>query len=429
MRISAFLILLLVITFLVGIGIGYSIGYLTIPQQTTPVPKKNPLDGTVLLIGIIHSNPVYVQTEEAAALIAKEEIEKWLKDIGINMTIQLLFENAEGSATKALEKLQSLAARGVKFVLGFRWSSHVKACLDFANKNKILIISDASTSPALSIPNRGYLIRMPPDDTFQSKAIARMIFDYGVKYVAVLQRGDTWGDYLYDAFAKRYNELGGSVIYRVRYDPENTEFSAEVKLLDDVIRDAISKYGKDKVGLLLLAFEDDAVAIQAAASNYQNIMNVVWFGSDGHVRASRLVQELGPQALKVHHISTYVGIAMSDLYLRFADKFKSLTGLALPGAYDTYLYDSMWLLVRTIVEVGSTDVDKVYHAIFSVAERTYGASGWLALNEYGDRRGGVYDIWAVVEKGDYPEPGKIGWKLVGQYDPLTDKVTWYERFS
>jgi len=415
------------ILFIVGIGIGYIAGYITprAPTQIVSAPTS-PLNGTVLLIGVIHSNPVYVNSEEAAAQIAKEEIEEWLRSLGINMSIQLLFENAEGSATKALEKLQSLAARGVHFVLGFRWSSHVKACLDFANKNKILIISDASTSPALSIPNRGYLIRMPVDDTYQGKAIARMIIDYGVKYVAVLQRADAWGDGLYESFAKRFSELGGNIIARVRYDPEKTDFTPEIKLLDDTFRDAINKYGKDKVGLLLLAFEDDSVAIQATAASYPNIMSVVWFGSDGHVRAERLVTEQGSNALKVKHISTYMGVSESELWRNFAEKYKKIVG-TYPGTYDTLLYDSMWLLVKTIVEVQSTDVDKVYKAIFSVAERSFGASGWLALNEYGDRKEAYYDIWAVVEKGEVPRPGEIGWKKVGIYDPISDKITWFER--
>jgi branched-chain amino acid transport system substrate-binding protein len=415
-KVLGFLLIMLVI----GIGVGYFIGISTQPTRIE-VPK-HPLDGQTLLIGVLHSNPVYIQGEQVAAEIAKEEIEAWLSTIGIKMNIVYLYENAEGSAAKARERFESLVARGVKFVVGFRWSSHVRACLDYANTHKVLIISDASTSPLLSVPDRGYLIRLPVDDNYQGKAIARMIIDYGVQHVAVLQRADAWGDGLYEVFEKRFKELNGDIITRIRYDPEKTEFSAEVKLLNDAISKAIATYGKDKVGFLFLGFEEDSVAVQSAALGYETLMSVIWFGSDGHVLAERLIKELGQYALKVRHISTYMGVAQSDLWARFAEKYKSKMGIT-PGTYDTLLYDSIWLLVKTIVLTGSMDPTVILKNIPTVAETSFGASGWLALNEFGDRREAVYDIWAIVESGEKPTPGQLGWAKIGTYDPISDKVT------
>jgi len=418
LKLFAFLLIGLVI----GSGIGYSLAVFQRPTGVEPV--AHPLDGKTILIGVIHSNPLYLQGEQAAATIAKDEIEQYARSLGINLTINLLFENAEGSAQKAIEKFQSLVARGVKFVVGFRWSSHVKAVLPYANQYKVLIISDASTSPALSVPDRGYLYRMPVDDNQQGKAIARMIIDYGIQHVAVFQRADSWGDGIFDVFEKRFKELGGDVFQRIRVDPEKTEFSAEAKLLNDAIMEAINRYGKDKVGFLFLNFENEAAAFQAAASTYEDLMSVTWFGSDGHVLGEPLIKEQGNNALKVKHISTYMGVAQSDIYLRFAEKYKKQMGIT-PGTYDTLLYDSIWLLMKTIIETASTDPTVIKDNLPKVAENYYGASGWCAFNEFGDRRAAYYDIWAVVEKGERPTPGELGWAKVGVYDPIADKVTWF----
>jgi len=419
-RLSLKLIAFLLIGLVIGGGIGYTLAT-TVFKPPTVV--GHPLNGANILIGVIHADTGYVRGEGTAATIAKEEIEQYAKSLGINLKITLLFENAEGSATKAVEKFQSLVARGVKFVLGWRYSSHVKAALPYANQYKVLLISDASTSPALSIPDRGYLFRLPTDDNQQGKAIARMIIDYGVYHVAVLQRADTWADGLFDVFEKRFKELGGEVFQRIRYDPEKTEFSAEAKLLDDAIKDAISKYGKDKVGFLILSF-GECVAIQAAASTYGNLMSVPWFGSDGHVLSEELIREQGNNALKVKHICTYMGIAESEVYWKFAEKYKAQMGYY-PETYDTLLYDSLWLLMKTIIDTASTDPTVIKEALPKVAEKYFGASGWCALNEFGDRRAAYYNIWAVVENGTYPTPGELGWARVGVYDPIADKVTWF----
>ncbi len=431
-QITGKIIIACVIALIVGIAIGYGVGIYTAPPKVITKVEKvpvHPLADKEVLIGIIHADTWYLEGEQAAANIWLEEVNEYLKKLGLTLKFKLLFENAEGSEVKCLEKLESLAAKGVKFVLGFRYSSHAKACLEYANEHKILLISDASTAPALAIAD-DYLFRMPCDDRFQGKAIARMILDYGVKAVAVLQRGDTWGDGLYEAFEGRFKELGGIILERIRYDPAKTEFSAEISILNDVISNAIEKYGKSKVALLFLGFEEIA-PIQATAADYPALMSIPWFGSDGHVISERLLTEQGENAVKVKHLCTYIGVTRSPIYMRFAEKYKSIVGYY-PEAYDTYLYDSLWLLTRAIIEAGSTDPEIIKEILPRIAESYFGASGWCRFNEAGDRAAGNYDIWAIlnsttIEKYGLNRAGigeEIDWAIVGVYNYQTDAVEW-----
>jgi len=419
---------------IIGLAIGYPIGRFTAPTQIVEKPVEvevpvYPLKGEIL-IGLIGASTAGMEWEEPTVQIAIEDVNAYVKSLGLPIEFKAIIECAEGSAVKALEKLQSLHSQGVHFIVGMRWSSHCKACLEYANEHKIIMVSDGSTSPLLSISG-DYLFRLVCDDTFQGKAIARMLVDYGIKAVAVLQRADTWGDGLYEAFKQRFEELGGVIVEHIRYDPEKTEFSAEVKAINDAIEQAIATYGADKVAVEYIGF-DEAVIIQTQAADYPTLMSVPWFGSDGHVRSQRLLEEAGDLAVKTRHFCTYMGITVSDVYREFEAKFIPRVGYV-PGTYACLLYDSIWIIAKSIIEAATTDPEVVKEVLPEVAKRHFGVSGWCALNEAGDRAGGNYNIWAVMSVQEIEQYGleragigeEYDWAIVGVYNYLTDSVEWF----
>lgn len=418
---------------IVGLVIGYPLGYYLAPAKVEKVEVEvpvYPLKGEILF-GLIGASVAGMEWEEPVVNIAIEEVNEYAKSLGLPITFKMLIECAEGSAPKALEKLQSLHAKGVKFVFGMRWSSHCKTCLEYANENKILLLSDGSTSPLLSLTD-DYLFRFTADDTFQGKAVARMYIDYGIKAVAFMQRADTWGDGLYEAIKSNFEAMGGVIIEHIRYDPEKTEFSAEIEAINTAVESAIAQYGADKVAVACISF-DEIVTMQATAADYPALMSVMWFGNDGYVRSDRLREEQGENALKVRHPSTYIGITLSDKYEKFKEKFTPLVGY-IPGAYACFLYDSIWIVAKAIIEAATTDTEVIKEILPQVAASYFGASGWCALNEAGDRAGGNYYIWALMTKSEIQNYGiirehveelDIDWGLIGVYDYITDKIEWY----
>ena len=420
---------LMIILLIVGIAIGYPVGMYTAPsrvvektiEKTVEVPVEKtvevpvyPLEGEIFIGHIMSELP---ENRIPATEIAEADVNEYVKKLGLPITFRVLIEDTEESAVKALEKLESLAARGVKVVTGLTWSSHVKACKDYADTNHIVLLSDGSTAPALAIAD-DWVFRIVCDDTVQGKAIARMLIDYGIKAIAVMQRADAWGDGLYGELEKWFKEWGGEIIEYIRYDPEKTEFSAEIYTVDGKIREAIEKYGEGKVALEVLSFTADVVPIQVAAGDYPELLKVPWFGSDGHALSSRLVEEAGDLAAQTKHLCTFMAPTESSRHKAFIDKFMARTGLY-PDIYTILLYDCIWILAKSILEAGTYDAEVIREVLPDVAEAYFGATGWCKLNEAGDRAATNYDIWAVVE-----EAGKIDWKKVGVYDLLTEKITW-----
>jgi branched-chain amino acid transport system substrate-binding protein len=399
--------------------------------QEEEVVGGHPLDGVEVEIGFLHANPNTMQGERVAADLGFADTAAYFQTLGIDFTMTPLYENCEESAVKAAEKFETLVARGVKFVLGFRWSSHAKACLEKANEQKVLMLSDASTSPLLMIPD-DYLFRMPTTDIPQGPAIATVLTEYSNYEAAVcIQRADTWADGLYQTTEERYLELGGTITERIRYDPAKTEFAAEADLLNSAVEDAIAEYGKDKVCVLYLGFDSDGVGLLAASEGYDTLMSVTWVGSDGHVRSTRMQDELPEALVKTRHPSTYMGVVESEIYWNMAERYNAEMGYY-PGTYDVLAYDSVWLLAKCFLETASINSEKCKEALPTVGLHHFGASGWCQFNEDGDRKAAVYNIWAVLrpEESEHPEalhpdPNEIGWERIGQYDPVSDSVTWF----
>ncbi|RLE49545.1 MAG: hypothetical protein DRJ21_02315 [Candidatus Methanomethylicota archaeon] len=439
---------LLVVALIIGLAIGYPVGYYTapakeivkeVPKEVVKEVKVHPLSGQTIYLGLIGASVAGMEWEEPVAKKAIEDVNNYIKMMGLDVKFDIYIECAEGSAPKALQLIQDLHARGVKFVVGLRWSSHCKSVLEYANEHKIICVSDGSTSPLLSIPD-DFLFRLPTDDRFQGRAIAKMLESYGIKYLAILQRGDTWGKGLYEALKENFEALGGEIIFYIEYDPEKTEFSAEIEQMAAAVRDAIDKYGAEHVAVEVIGFGEIRTMV-ATASDYPELMSIMWFGNDGYVRDTILLEEQGPAALMTRHPSTYVGPTESAAYNAFAEWFQRTVGYV-PGAYQCYLYDSIWIIAKAILEAGTTDTEVVRKVLPKVAESYFGVSGWCRLNEAGDRAMADYNIWGIVTKQEAEQWNlktlgewynatingqfiEFTWALVGVYRAVTDTVEWY----
>ncbi|MFQ5820761.1 MAG: ABC transporter substrate-binding protein [Candidatus Heimdallarchaeota archaeon] len=395
------------------------------------VEAKHPLDGLTIEVGVIQASSI-TENERIATEVAAEEVNAYVKTLGIDVTFVPLFEATEGRTALVVEKFDTLMARDVKFILGLWWSSSVRAIIEKANEQKIVVISGASTAMDLAIPD-DFIFRMPVTDEGQGPAIASMIRDYGIEAVICTQRADTWADGLYGYFEERWvTDLGFTVHQRIRYDPEKTEFGAEAELLDGYIAEAKAQYGDDKVGVLHLGFTVDTTALQASVAEYPGIMNTPWFGSDGHAQTADFIREQGTNAVKIKHVSTLMGISRThDQYYDFAAAYTPRYGAA-PGTYEACQYDSFWLIAKAILEAGSVDTDVVRQALPTVAAQYFGASGWTKFNTAGDRQAANFDVWAVVYPEEsldpealYPDANSIGWEIVGFYDVMADSTTWF----
>nr|QNO55622.1 hypothetical protein JLLEDACL_00021 [Methanosarcinales archaeon ANME-1 ERB7] len=391
----------------------------------TPAPEVAPQPEVVLgallpLTGALSSSG---ESTQAALELAVEDINEYLSSIGSKTSVRLIIEDTETDPAVALEKLQNLAGKGVKIVIGPDSSTEVEAVKTYANENNILLVSQSSTAPSLAIPGDN-IFRFVPDDTHQAEAIALLMWEDGVRAVIPLWRGDVWGADLSEATEGSFEELGGTVIDGIMYSSTSEDFSAELESLSSKVSQAIAQYGDvNSVGVHLMAFEE-VVPIFIQAQNDTVLSSVKWYGSDGTAMSNVLISNAHAAqfAVRLGFPNPIYGEKCGVVKEQIQEKIGRY-----PEADALAAYDALWVAAKTYLAAGgTTDTEALKKALRQEAEQYTGATGWTVLNEAGDRKVGNYDFWAVQE-----EDGFFQWGCVARYqvDPSSPGRLIYERKS
>lgn len=428
-KIGSTTIIAAVIALLIGAGLGYAVAptktvevpgetiTIEIPGDTVTVEVQVPALSGTIPIGVLYANTGHIDTGGIAANIAIEEVNDYVKALGLDVTFELVEECSEGSSTLALEKFQSMVARGVQVVAGPNWSGQCKAIKDYADENHIVVFSEGSTSPVVAIPD-DYIFRLPVTDDTQNSALAPAIYGMGIEHLIIVARNDAWGDGNYVTIKELFEAEGGVIEDYLRYDSEKTEFSAEAAVLNDLVIELNSKYGADKVALATWSFEFSAIF--ASCEEYPALVDAMWFGSNGFGRSTSFIDE-HPKAHETTFLAMIMGTASSSRYNDFNAKYLQLSGGRIAGTYTTHMYDIIWLLCKSILESGTYDGAIVQAVLPIVAEQYWGACGWTKLNENGDRAESSYELWTVALN---VTSGLPAWYRAAVYDSGSRSLTW-----
>jgi branched-chain amino acid transport system substrate-binding protein len=401
-----------------------SIGSFAVGWNLRPQPSGRPVLTGEIPIGAILALTgdlgSYGTRERVAIEIAQDDINAYLKAVGANFTIRVLAEDTETKPDVCLTKVQSLAARGVKAMIGPLSSGEIRNIKGYIDTNHIVIVSQSSTATDLSIPG-DYVFRLVTDDNPQGRVLAKAFWEKGIKAAFLMYRGDTYGDGLARVFNQTFTSLGGTVIDSVRYNYEATTFSVELNALNPKVQQAIQQYGADKVAIELISFEEGA-QILLQAVDYPALLSVTWFGCDGGAMSSRIASQAGVQAAQVKLLSTIFSSAHSAKWASLRDRMIARMSEE-PDEYSYIAYDCTWVLALSILSANNYDGAAIKAALPSVANNYFGTSGWTQLNAAGDRAGGDYAIYAVVQKG-----AGYDWERAATYFFASDSISWNPGF-
>lgn len=421
---------LMIVFLLIGLGIGYGIWGVLLapppPRVWTP-PHTYKIVFLAPLTGVLST---YGENSKFTAELATEDLNHWLERHGADFKIELIVEDTATDPKTALDKMKYWAGAGVKVFVGPMSSGECKECKEYADANKLIYVAPSSTSPALAIPD-DYLFRFCPTDLVQGPAMAKVLWEAGVRHLIQIWRGDTWGDGLAEAIKNAFIELGGTVHdeYAIRYDPGKTDFPTEAKSLADAVK-ALLDAGipADEIGINAISFEEIAPLMEDASA-YEELKKVRWFGSDGTCLQPALVEHpvAGKFAAEVKFINTLFTVGASEY--PFFDYVRR-KGLEVLGreldAYAYATYDIVWCLGLSIYKVGY-DPEKIKDVLPEVTDwwtSINAASGHVVLDENGDRAYADYDLWAVVLKDGTPTWEKVGvWR-----GPPPGEIEWFTTF-
>ncbi len=445
---------LMLILLIIGIGIGWAAGggggvqtvtktvtagapgakTVTVTQTVTGAAAAGlkgeiPIGALLPLTGALSS---YGENSKAALELAEKEINDWLAARGEPWKIKVYYEDTATDPKTALDKVQALHSRGVKIFIGPQSSAEVKELKNYVDSNKLLLISQSSTSPRLAIPG-DMVYRYCPTDEIQGPASATALYDLGIRYVVQVWRGDEWGDALAEKIDEEFEKIlkahgeAGEVLGKkngkgIRYDPEATEFSAVVAQLDSLVSELINKYGADKVGVSYIGF-NEYVQFAAVASQYESLRKVKWVGSDGTALLSEITTnaDAAKFAFDTKFVSPIFGAATP-----IKEKVKNYVVKTLgrePDSYAYAAYDALWTVAVALDLVDSYDPVAVAKTLPTIGKNWFGASGIIELNENGDRASADYFFYMPNQKD-----GAWTWELAGVYSATSGTITWEDWF-
>jgi branched-chain amino acid transport system substrate-binding protein len=360
-----------------------------------------PLTGDLSSIG---------ESSQAALEISSTDINDYYSELGSETKVEVIVKDTESNPEKALEQLKELDEMGIKIVIGPQASNEAEAVLEYATENGIVLLSTASTAPALAIPEDN-LFRLVPDDTEQGMGIATLMHEENISAVIPVYRNDVWGLGLSEEVKNSFESLGGTVLEGIAYESNDEDLSAEVESLNEKVATATSEYGEESVAVLLCSY-GEATEIFALAQDQPALSAVNWYGSDGIALNKELVNNDNSASFAIAtnlKAPIYGSDEKNSRYEEVGNRIEEKIG-RVPDTYAYATYDALWILTFVDLDSIPENDESVKLAMDTLTESYYGVTGWTELNKDGDREHWNYDIWTVTEEG-----GSYQWELAARY--------------
>jgi branched-chain amino acid transport system substrate-binding protein len=249
------------------------------------------------------------------------------------------------------------------------------------NENKIVQVSPASTNPQLTLQGFDNVFRVCTIDSVQGPAGAESAYnEFGFKSAVVIDDSTPYGEGLAAEFAKKFEELGGEIMFTEKTADKDTDFNALVTKIKAENPDVIYYGGIYNAGALL--------AKQASDAGIESPL----MGGDGLYDGEYI--NLGGADQVEGDLCTSVGLPVADLPKgqEFQDAYKAEYPNDEIAAYDAYAYDAANIIIDAIVKVAQEQgVDQITtpaakDAIIAAvaAFSGEGVTGAIAFDENGD---------------------------------------------
>jgi branched-chain amino acid transport system substrate-binding protein len=309
-------------------------------------------------------------------------------------------------------------------------SGEVKNINEYIRSNKIIIASPSATAETKYIgvttpEEKKYMFRFVPTDSFQTKAIAKVARELGVKAVVITYTGNAWGKGLEEfgkaAFEKQGIEVKNSVEYP---DPSPADFAPYIATLEGNVNELKKKYSQDEIAIVAFSYEEVATMLAQTKEN-SVLLNIKWIGCDGVSKSGKVITDVPEKANKIKLYSTVSETKGGKEFDNLNSTYYQQIGKS-PQSYGLNAYDATWVLALSFAKVydeqGKFDEDTLSEAVPKVAEEysagKYGispVSGEVKFNEYNDRIGSEYRIYSVSDGS---------WKESGVWKFATDEIQW-----
>lgn len=326
----------------------------------TPAVAEDPVTDPLGVIKIEKGAPIQIGAywvlsgpDAALGLDSRRGVELAFKERGEIAGHELLLNaqdslcTPEGGQTAGIK----LAANpATVIVLGSACSSEVVAAAPILWKAGIANIGTSASAPKLTAPDRGPgyegFVRMIADDNAQGTADAEYVFNVlKKKTVVTIHDGSPYAEALQSAMAKRFKELGGTVLAQEATTPTEVD-----------MRPLLINVATLKPDLLYMPiFAAAAAQIIRQVKDVPGMEKTALLGSNGLMSAD-VIQAAGPSVVGFQF--TYQDVSPEALgkgYGKFLEDYKAEYGEAPISGFHANAYDAAQAALDAIAKVAVTD--------------------------------------------------------------------------
>jgi len=304
--------------------------------------------------------------------------------------IRILKKDDQGAATTGSEVAQSFVDDPkISAVIG-HWNSRVSnAVADIYNRNGMVMITPASTSPLLTQKGYEYVFRKINDDIDYGGTMARYAARTGLDKVVVYYADDDYGRGLANAFEDAAYENGVQVVDRM------------TSLNDRNIQNFIDKWSAFDYNAIFIADVMPAALDVIKAIRYAGI-RVPIMGATGIDRSS-FIETLGLYSEGITMPTVFNPDAQTAEVDKFVGDYQMLYG-KIPDSWAAQGYETVKVLCSAVEAAGSAMPERIAKALSKIKDFK-GLSGNLKCSPKGEIVGGDICVKAVRD-GKYVYLGK-----------------------
>jgi branched-chain amino acid transport system substrate-binding protein len=236
----------------------------------------------------------------------------------------------------------------VDAIIGPAPSGVAAKLLESIGTDKVPTCSGSATAANLSGGGKGYFFRTAPGDDLQGPALANLITGDGKTKVAILARNDDYGKGFSESLDTALKDSGAEVTQTVLYNPDASNFDADVQKALDSSPDAVAVIG----------FNDDgAKIISTMIGQGAGPSKMAIYTADG-MQSSGFAKTVDPNDLsKVAGIKgTAPAAAPKGISSPFTAEFAA-TGI--DTIFSSYYWDCTNLMALASVKAKSDDGTKI----------------------------------------------------------------------
>lgn len=299
----------------------------------------------------------------------------------------------------------------VDAIIGPAPSGVAAKLLQSIKTDQVPTCSGSTTAANLSGGGGGYFFRTAPGDDLQGPALANLIAADNRTKVAIVARNDDYGKGFSESLAKALRQGGATVTTTVLYNPEGSNFDADVQKAIDSSPDAVAVIG----------FNDDgAKIINTMIGKGAGPADIPIYTADG-MQSSSFAKTVDPaDPTKVAGIKgTAPAAAPAGIQSPFTAQFAA-TGI--DTIFSSYYWDCTNLMALAAVKAKSDQGSKIAKNFASnlagdndcnnFADCKQLLEGGQAIHYRGASSAfdkwnkmepgtGVYDVWAYTADGKY----------------------------